>query len=407
MGNISTTNTNAIYKYTCTILTAFKNDKDPLTINNMRVRTLTIDYNYDAHIFPLIYATLALNQDMVDKLKENQAEGTVLFTLQKYIENSDMPGLKINVINEECVYFISNDVGKNNEKAVNDDRTADYGYVVTVGFIAKKHINQNKIQTNGIIKSGSMSATLIYLLNKQNVLMEPLTYNPQVKYMIIPPSGSLFKTIKYLNKLNTFYDTPFRFFMDFDTTYLISSSGKGIAKKGDQNNTVKINIRSSYAEKNMEGMTEDKDNHMYIIDVSASNSKIANSEFVDRVATSISGTSTTGNNEKLNITNNIKNNPIKENTNPIRIPNGNTNMLKNMQSQTLDNATLLSIHKSKIDGSIFSLNKYYLVDASEAYGKDYNGIYLLTSKVEVFAQEGQGLTMSTMLTFKKKNQLEE
>ena len=54
MPNISTNNKNSIYKYTGTITTLFKNDKDPLTIAGIRIKSMVIDYDYDRHNIPLI-----------------------------------------------------------------------------------------------------------------------------------------------------------------------------------------------------------------------------------------------------------------------------------------------------------------------------------------------------------------
>ena len=45
MPNISTNNKNSIYKYTGTITTLFKNDKDPLTIAGIRIKSMVIDYD--------------------------------------------------------------------------------------------------------------------------------------------------------------------------------------------------------------------------------------------------------------------------------------------------------------------------------------------------------------------------
>ena len=43
MANISTSNTNSIYKYTAQIVTTFENDDNPVTIEFIRFKSIIID----------------------------------------------------------------------------------------------------------------------------------------------------------------------------------------------------------------------------------------------------------------------------------------------------------------------------------------------------------------------------
>lgn len=409
MPNISTNNKASIYKYKCSIQALFDVHGFSAVIEPIRIKTILIDYSYDKFAFPLIYVTVALTNDMRNEFINNKDSGTVLFTLQKYVENSDMPGLLVDVIKEECVYFINYDKIKKTEEEIDEEsrrRLTLEGNIYTIGLIALKHINQNKTSVNGIINNGTMSSSIYYVLQDQNLLLEPLTYNPKLDSIIIPPVSSRSKAISYLNNLSAFYDTKYRFFMDFDTTYLISSSGKGVPKKGESINTVKIRIAREYSEENTEGMTEDKINKMYIVNNSATYTNLTTNDFTQKSVSSLTGVATNGSNEKVDVVNQ-SNSLIKNNANAIRLPNGNTNLLKSIQSNTLNNEVILSINKNKVDGSVFTLNKFYTVDATDAYGAKYNGTYLLASKKEIYAREGEGLASSVMLVFKKIQKLEE
>jgi len=402
MANISTTNENAIYKYESSFTTMFKGDTDPLVLNSLRIKSVIVDYSYDTKIMPLIYTTLSLTQEMLDKLRANVDTGTVLFTVQKYIENSDMPDLKIDYINAECKYFISSDAGKSQEQPIDEDRSNDRGYNITIGFIALDTINRNKTDINGVIRSGSMSATLYYILKGQKLLMEPLKYNTKLSELFIPPSKSAFTAIEYLNNIATFYDTPYRFFIDFDMTYLMSSSYKGLKKKGEDIQIVKILLKKTYNEANMEGMYEDKENKMYVISVSATNASLMKNDSSELTYSKIRAVTSTG--VTTNMTLNDANNStslIKPNTSSIRVSNNNVNILQNMKIAAANNAVVLGINKNKIDSSIFTINKVYSVVADEVYGTEYSGYYLLSSKREIYVREGQGLAMSVLLAFKK------
>lgn len=402
MPNISTTNKNAIYKYTGKFTTLYKNDDDPIVIDRLRIKSILIDYSYDRNNMPLIYANIAVTYEQLKKLKANMKTGTILVNIQKYIENSDMPGLKIDYINAECVYFLSSDIGKDKEQAINPDRTEDYGYIVTIGFIALDHINKNKTAINGVINSGSMSAALYYALKGHNLLLEPLENNDKLKQVFIPPMKSVSKVISYLNDLSTFYNTPYRFFMDFDCTYLISSSGKAVKKKSEAMTTVRIKLVKEYTEGNMEGMLEDKENKMYVLNVSATYANLMKNSVTEKTYSSIKGINTSGNTSTVPIEEEgVDSSLYKPNSSNVRISNENTGLIENMKTAAMNNSVVLGIVKNKTDGAIFTINKYYYVEADDVYGPEVSGVYILSSKKEVYMQEGEGLAMSVMLTFKR------
>lgn len=402
MPNISTTNKNAIYKYTGKFTTLYKNDDDPIVIDRLRIKSILIDYSYDRNNMPLIYANIAVTYEQLKKLKANMKTGTILVNIQKYIENSDMPGLKIDYINAECVYFLSSDIGKDKEQAINPDRTEDYGYIVTIGFIALDHINKNKTAINGVINSGSMSAALYYALNGHNLLLEPLENNDKLKQVFIPPMKSVSKVISYLDDLSTFYNTPYRFFMDFDCTYLISSSGKAVKKKSESMTTVRIKLVKEYTEGNMEGILEDKENKMYVLNVSATYANLMKNSVTEKTYSSIKGINTSGNTSTVPIEEEgVDSSLYKPNSSNVRISNENTGLIENMKTAAMNNSVVLGIVKNKTDGAIFTINKYYYVEADDVYGPEVSGVYILSSKKEVYMQEGEGLAMSVMLTFKR------
>ena len=54
MPNISTNNTNSIYKYTAHIKTTTAGDDTPIDIDNIRFKSIICDDNYREFAFPLI-----------------------------------------------------------------------------------------------------------------------------------------------------------------------------------------------------------------------------------------------------------------------------------------------------------------------------------------------------------------
>lgn len=403
MPNISTSNTNAIYKYTAQISATFPGDSEVTVIEDLRFKYVIVDYNYDEFNFPLIYCMLSLTIDQRNKLVTNQKNATIVFTLQKYIENSDMPGLKIDVINEECIYFISTDTNKlaEKDKVLDENRSEDLSDSITIGLISLNHINRNKKVVNGIIKSGTMSSTLCYVLNGHTLLMEPIQNNITMSNFALPPINSVSKMIKYLDSYKTFYSTPYRFFMDFDVTYLISSSGKGVLKRGDKINDIKINIIGDYQESNMEGMYTDPDTGIYVLDCSGSYTVLNTTTDSSKSFSTIGGVTADGTMVTVDTGLNESDSPIVKKTNLVRVPNNNTSLISNMAISTANNAVTMSIAKNKIDSSILTPNRHYTVDVGSVYEEKYTGDYLLARRRDLYLHEGEGLALGAVLYMKK------
>ena len=403
MPNISTTNTNAIYKYSASITLPF-DEENPVEVDSTFIKGIVIDYNYDENNFPLIYITISTTKKVRDLLLQHQDSGTLIFTLKKYVENSDLPGLKVDYINDKFVYFMPSSASNNDEETVvhNPDDRNDIVKVYTLGLISLTHINNSKKTVNGVIKKATKSSVINYILQNHNLLMEPLQYNSILQGAILPPTGSVSKAIKYFNSLEVFYDTPYRFFMDFGVTYLTSSSGKLIERKGSEYNNVIINLRNDYNEANMEGMISDKDMGAYFINASSTFSNNIDSSANIKGYDKINAATTIGN--KLNATivpidNNTS--EIKSKSSNIRLPNNNTGLLKNIEYQNKLNLIVMTINSSKIDASVITMDKIYNINADLVYGSNYTGQYLLHSKKEVYTNEGEGLALNINMIFKK------
>ena len=401
MPNISTSNTNSIYKYSAQIVTTFPGDDSPTTIDNIRFKYIVADYNYDRFNFPLIYCYVNLTIEQQEKFVQYQKTGTLVFTLQKYIENSDMPGLKIDVIHKDFIYFISGDTGKNKERVIDENKSTDLGDDTVIGLISLDHINKLKRVVNGVVSNGTMSSIIYNVLQGHTILMEPITNNINISNLPLPPLNSITKMIKYLNNYKALYNTPYRFFMEFDITYLNSSSGKGFKLRGERCNDFKISIRHDYEERNMEGMYYDATNNMYMVECSGTYSILNDTTDSSKSFSSIGGVGASGDMSQESTGLLSSDSPIKSKVNMIRVPNNNTELIKNMSVEAANNAVTITIAKNKIDSSIITPNKHFTIDPSEVYDTKYTGDYLLSRKRELYLQEGEGMAMSTILFMKK------
>ena len=285
-----------------------------------------------------------------------------------------------------------NDDTKENEDAYKN---------ITIGLMKIDNINDNKKSFNTVLKNTTMINAVHYATSHMKMVIEKFDYNDTLRELILEPTQSVSKTIQYLNSVKVFYSTPYRFFIDFDCTYLLSSRGKHVPKKGEGLGVVLIVIRDPLDQQaNTTGMITNKAQGNYQIDINALDSNI----YIDRVTekgyTSITGVTTNEGvvgNTKLNVN---KSEYSTDKASIVRLPNNNANMLKNIQASANSSSIRISINKNDLDSSIFTLNKRYLFRNYDKYS-DKDGDFLLTRKRELFIREDDSFVMNTMMNFEQ------
>lgn len=402
MANISTTNTNSIYKYNTTITLAF-DEENPIELDNLHVKGIVIDYNYDEQNFPLIYITISIEKDLVNQLIEHQMSGTIIFNLRKFIENGDMPGLEVDYINDKFIYFMPNEASDSDEEddVTNPESVPDITEIYTLGLISLDHINKSKKQVNTIIKKGTKSSIIYYFLSEHQLLIEPLQYNSVIENLVLPPMSSVSKELRYLNNIEVFYDTPYRFFMDYDVTYLLSSSGTLVKRKGVDITDVIITIKREYNEANLEGMVTDQEIMAYTLTVSPSFANVVDSSISSKGYDKLTASTSEGTKLDATIVEIESDSEIKSKTSNLRMPNNNNSMMNNIEYSNKLNLVSMTISTTKVDASVFTIDKIYTINTDETYGDKYTGQYILISKKETYYPEGESFALNISLTFKK------
>jgi len=115
------------------------------------------------------------------------------------------------------------------------------------------------------------------------LLVEPFTETETVSQLIIPPKESISKTLDYLNTVRVFYNTGYRFFMDFENTYLVSKAGKATLRTLDKYETVKFNLAElGSSESLLEGFKDDGESKSYIIDVPTTDIKYGKDNVINK-----------------------------------------------------------------------------------------------------------------------------
>jgi hypothetical protein len=190
-----------------------------------------------------------------------------------------------------------------------------------------------------------------------------------------------------VNDYRVFYKTSYRYYIDFDCTYIISSSGKAVTKKKDKYDSVTIKIEDVISEEaNDEGMVINKTKGSHTITVSYADTEVYDNTIINKSKDEIKGITSTGNTKKtLKSTSNIS----KGKTKSIRIKNDNDNMMNNIISDANSSNVFIALTKYHIDPSVFTINKRYVIKNIDRY-KDNDGAYLLTRKIEDYERKEDG-----------------
>lgn len=390
------------YKYSATAQIIFdKEDVEDIASEN--IGEFIIDYSYDEYTMPIIYMNITLKDSIIYKMIEKQNTATIVLTVQKFVYEEDKAPLVMqDYIKRECIYFLMDDYTKSNVSEELDEEGTNLSPIV-LGLMDKDLVNSTKKDFNGTITGDMMSIVYTIINNGRDVLIEPIQHNTQIQNLLVPSLNSKKKLLNYLNDMSCFYDTKFRYFNDFDVTYFLSGDGNNVQKKNDKYDTIYINITPYQVNSSVyEGMVVDAEKFNYTLNISEQYASPLSNNIMDRTYTNIRGISSDGEigTEKLDSTD--ENMTIEKYKN-IKINNGNTTLLKNIKSTIDMTKNPITISKTDIDSSVFTINRKYFIDASDVYGIEKNGQYLLGSKTEIFMREGKDFVVDVTMTFFKLN----
>lgn len=392
-----------IYRYKAEL--TFVNGSTAKVIDPKQIKSIVIDYDYDNYNMPLIYLNMAISKNILDEMVKNSNTGLINFTLYKYITNSDIANIPTVRIKNQFVYFLSEDINFNKQlDAANETRTTDDDLYIqtTIGLMMLNHLKWNKKQINGVLNGTTMVNAVYYCAGHIPLLIEPFTYNTTMNQILLPSMNSVSKAISYLNNLSVFYSTSYRFFMDFDTAYLVSSSGKPVIKKGEAKacNSVVFEILNTTAKDSTDqGMYIDTDQKIYRLKIAGTDIYRDVNKYTEKSYNNITAMTSNGRAGSVGV--NINNSSYMNNkTRMIQIQNGNIHKLDNIKADIQNSAITMHINKNDVDTSIFTLNREYMINCKDVYPGN-EGKYLLVSKKELYIREQEDYLSNVLLIFKK------
>lgn len=382
------------YRYTITL--EYEMDKKLYKFDHTRIHNLLIDYDYNGKNMPVLYLKIALDKKILDDMKKNIGKKTVILTVNKYLEGLE-PKIEKKYIKDEFIYFMDNNLNNMDDLDYGHEQNEELHQLVTIGLAKLELINNNKKVINDIFDDTTMINMLCKYLGNRKLLIEPLAYKKPIPKLIIPPVDTLSKFIKYLDGYKSLYTSAYRLFYDFDKTYLLSSSGKAIPSKDEQYHSVIININNTISnESKVQGIETDHKRKAYIMelditDVNTIEHKHDNISVNNILAIGYDGTTT-----EVDI--NSKDYKIK-NTKISRFRNDNYSKA-NEHKYRIEEKTAITINKTDIDTSLFTMNKEYMVKNYEKLRKK-DGRYVLVRKREIYTRKDEDFKILCIFTLQQ------
>ena len=374
-------------------------------IDSTQLQYILIDKDFDGCNMPVISVFGSIEKNILDDMIRNMDKNIVTLGIYKYDATNQNDNITDKYFHDKFIYIINEDVSKT-EKIDNpngiDSKTGNRQYKeVNIWLIQQDAINNNRQVINGVYHNASMNSLILQSTNYLGkVLLEPIRYDTKYDQVIIPPLDSISNYIRYLNdNLGVFYDTPYRFFIDFDATYIVSSAGKPIRARNQYVYTIVVDIKEVDIETSEEpGAYVDIVSGKYTIGIDASKVEYNKNHVTNKLVNKVTVINSKGDvfeqeleenqskitgtiNQVMNISNNDQNviNPISHN-----IESGNIT---------------LSIVKNDLDATLFTINKEYII--RDPLHEEYNGRYILMHSEQLFIKQNENFIMSTVLSFKK------
>lgn len=385
-----------------------KNKYDSYKYGVENVNGCIIHSDYIKNNMPLIILDISIRNEIANLMVDtnNISNDYVILEITKFNLEDDMQ-IELPYISDRFNYYTFTQLDKNAAVDFAEENPMDSDLLVRsvqLGLVKADSMKSNSITFNGTIKNTTPQSLIQNALNQAGLdtVVEQFTYNPLWNRIIIPPLTSLSKIIKHLNGISVFYSTPYRFFIDFDVAYLLSSSGSMVVKKGDLINSIVFDVGDvTEVSSRTDGMYILKNQNVYYVPVTFGDCQLADDYISSQQYSNITAITRNG---SINVSPNmISGDNASVTTTTMRIPNDNKNMAQNIAAAISNSSTLVSIYKVGVDNSVFTPNKEYSIKYGNTYDESHNGNYLLNSKQEVFNREGAYFTAAVMLSLARIN----
>lgn len=388
-------------RYRYNIEVQYEYNKQLVVLDSTQIHSLTIDYDFDNRNMPIMFLKASIDKNVLDDMIKNSTTKTLTIIVSKFSYDDNVK-LKENYIREQFIYFLPKDTNADKDLDYNNytKDAIDIYKVVTIGLMKLKNITNNKRVINDVFKDTTITNMILKYLSHMKLVIEPIPNTNSIPSFIVPPISTVTEYIKFLDDYFTLYPTGYRLFYDYDTTYLISSSGKSVDTANLNNYSVIINVNNTATdESKLQGMEIDRKQKAYFINVDSKDISMFQDEATDKTYNTILGIGSDGSSSKVKLNTENIDHSI-ERTRIERIPTNNLKILNNMKRKIEDKSIYVNVVKTELDTSILTMNREYIIRNFDKLGYR-NGRFLLSRKREIYTLDNDNFILSCILTFRK------
>lgn len=366
------------------------------------ITSIVTNYDYDTNNIPIIYLGVRLETALYNKMVINAEKATITLSITKS-KNGGNFNVYNSYIKDTFTYSMSTNPDYNTtmekQSGTNDQIMQNY----REGFIAlikQDNTDNNKRIINTIIKNSNMMSILHKYTSHMKMVIEPIHVDKKFNFLIIPPIESRAKLIDYLYKQSSFYRKGYRYFVDFNKTYLLSEEGNPVSSNDGTFDTIIINVEDPTAETaHQTGIITDYKTKSYILNINANDTVMNIRKSEDKIFNTIMGVDSFGNTRELSL-DIPRTRGSSDKLRLERVPFDNmdyTDYLKNV----IENTTIMfNVTKTEVDTSLITPNKEYIVRNYPTIS-EYNGRYVLSYKKETFINQNEHFVSSVIFGLRK------
>lgn len=378
--------------YNASIQLAFDNNGSRTPIESEKISYVMIEHDYENNNIPTIYVSMSVSSDLYADIIKYKNIAKFYLVIKRTNQRSIASLSKTTI--EGLFTYIPSTTNPNFQEDLVDQNAVDASYKrIMIGLVSVDLTNKLRKTFNNVYNNIDQKTLVGIALEGTNCVIESLEYNEYYDSILIPPITSRLKLLEYIFNKDNFYDTNFRFFMDFDKSYLLSKCGNYVDAGDGQLQTTIVDIRSvTENESYYDGIAVQ--NGCYYIYINPANSNVAVNVGTEKVANQIVSVDEDVDTQEIDLD---INNTEDSKTKQIFIRTDNAALYKN---ELETNTIIVEIVKQHIDGSAFTPNKCIIVNNFGDYAK-YNGKYLIIYKKEFFKCIAGEFVMSCNVGLKK------
>lgn len=374
-------------------------------IDSSQIQYILIDKDFDNINMPVITVFGSIEKNILDDMIKHSNDNLVTLGIYKYDSTNQSDNITEKYFNDKFIYILNEDLSRteliDNPNGI-DSKTGNQQYKdITIFLIQQDAINHNRNTINGVYHNASMNSLILQSSNYLgNMLLEPIRYDTKFDQVIIPPIDSISNYIKYLNdNLGVFYNTPYRFFIDFDLTYIVSSSGKAIRARNQYIYTIVIEIQKIDKDTSEEaGAYVDLRSGKYTISIDASKVEYSKNNVTNKMVNKVTVINSKGDTFEQDVNDNKT--KITSTINQVmNISNNDQNTINSIVYSVESSNVIISLVKNDLDASLFTINKEYIIN--DYVHESYSKRYILLNVQQLFIKQNGNFIMSTILKFKK------